>query len=171
MPDSPADRNSNSSNMEKKYFSLESKENTRAIKIIQIVFGIICIATAILWLIHNIMSLKSDGTLWITIVFLISFGAYQILAGFGKTERYIETGPEKIVLKQNSFLPKIELKAHDLAAIEIFPLSILFRLKNQKKIIFRFGLSNTEIINPVKDEIVDFADLNPITVEEKKEEI
>jgi hypothetical protein len=171
MPDITANNNPNRFKMEKKYFLLESKENTRAIKIIQIVFGIICIATAIFWLIHNVMSLKSDSTLWITIVFLISFGAYQILAGFGKTERYIETSSEKIVLKQNSFLPKIELKACNLDAIEIFPLSILFRLKNHNKIIFRFGLSNTEIINPVKDEIVDFAEMNSIPIEEKKEEI
>ncbi|MGD0341255.1 MAG: hypothetical protein ABSA76_06075 [Bacteroidales bacterium] len=157
--------------MDKKYFFLEAKENSRAVKIIQIVFGIICIVTAIFWVIHNIISLKSDSTLWITIIFLTGFGAYQVLAGLGKTERYIETGPEKIVLKQNSFLPKIELKAYDLDAIEIFPLSILFRFKNRKKIIFRFGLSNTDIINPVKAEIVDFATLNSIPVEEKKEEI
>jgi hypothetical protein len=157
--------------MEKKYFSLETKENPRAVKIIQIVFGIICIATAIFWVIHNLKSMKSDSTLWITIIFLSSFGVYQVLAGLGKTERYIETGPEKIVLKQNSFLPKIELNAHDIDAVEIFPLSILFRFKNKKKIIFRFGLSNTEIINPIKDEVVDFAEMNSIPVEEKKEEI
>jgi hypothetical protein len=157
--------------MEKKYFSLETKENPRSIKIIQIVFGIVCIAVAIVWLVYNVNLLKNDSTLWITIIFLSSFGAYQILAGFGKTERYIETGSEKIVLRQNSFLPKIELKTSDLDGIEIFPLSVLFRLKNHKKVIFRFGLSNTDIINPVKDEIVDFAEMNSIPVEEKKEDI
>jgi hypothetical protein len=157
--------------MEKKYFSLETKENSRSIKIVQIVFGIVCIAVAIVWLVYNVNLLKNDSTLWITIIFLSSFGAYQILAGLGKTERYVETAPEKIVLRQNSFLPKIELRAGDLDAIEIFPLSVLFRLKNNKKVIFRFGLSNTEIINPVKDEIVDFAEMNSIPVEEKKEDI
>lgn len=157
--------------MEKKYFFLEIRENPHAVKVIQIVFGIICIAVAIVWLIHNISSVKSDSTLWITIAFLTGFGAYQVLAGFGKTDRYIETGPEKIVLKQNSFLPKIELRASDLSAIEIFPLSIVFRFRNKKKLIFRFGLSNIEIIDPVKDEIVDFAALNSIPVEEKKEDL
>jgi putative Mn2+ efflux pump MntP len=157
--------------MEKKYFLLEVKENTRAIKIIQIIFGIICVATAIFWVIHNLLSLKSDSTLWITIIFLSGFGTYQVFAGFGKTERYVETGPEKIILKQSSLFPKIELRASDIEAVEIFPLSIMFRLKNKKKIIFRFGLSNTDIINPVKDEVVDFAGLNSIHFEEKKEEI
>jgi hypothetical protein len=32
-------------------------------------------------------------------------------------------------------------------------------------------LSNTDIINPIKDEVVDFAEMNSIPVEEKKEEI
>jgi hypothetical protein len=157
--------------MEKKYFLLETKENPRSIKIIQIVFGIICIALAIVWVFYNVKSLKSDSTLWITVIFLTCFGTYQVLAGLGKTERYVETGPDKVVLKQNSFLPKIELSAHDIDVVEIYPLSILFRLKNKKKIIFRFGLSNTEIINPVKDEITNFSMLNSIHFEEKKEEI
>jgi hypothetical protein len=162
---------SKTATMEKKYFFLESKENPRAMKIIQIVFGIICIVLAIVWIFYNFKSLRNDSTLWITIIFLTGFGSYQVLAGLGKTDRYIETCPEKIVLKQNSFLPKIEIKACDLDVIEIFPLSILFRFKNKKKLIFRFGLSNTDIINPVKDEVVDFAELNSIHIEEKKEEI
>jgi hypothetical protein len=157
--------------MEKKYFLLDAKENPRSFRIIQMVFGIVCIVLAIIWAFYNVKSLKNDNTLWITVIFLTCFGAYQIVAGLGKTERYIETGPDRIVLKQNSFLPKIELNALDIDALEIYPLSILFRLKNQKKIIFRFGLSNTEIINPVKDEVTDFAMLNSIHFEEKKEEI
>ena len=157
--------------MEKKIFSLESKDNPRAVKLIQIAFGMLCIVMAFFWLIHNINSIRGDGTLWITIVFLIGFGTYQVLSGLDKTKRYIETGPEKIVLKQNSFLPKIELRAADIENIEIYPLSIQFRFKNKKKVVFRFGLSNTDIVNPVKDEVADFASLNSIPAEEKREDI
>jgi hypothetical protein len=155
--------------MEKKYFLLEPKEESRIVRIFQAVFGIFCIIIAIFWLVFNIRSGKIEGSLWITVIFLAGFGAYQILAGLGKTNKYFETGPEKIVLKQNSFLPKIEIKAVDLEAIEIFPLSIIFRFRNKKKIIYRFGLSNTEIINPIKDEILEFSGLNSIPAEEKKE--
>jgi hypothetical protein len=157
--------------METKRFYLETKQNPRAVKFIQIVFGIICIILAVTWVFYNLKSLKNDGTVWITIAFLICFGGYQILAGLGKTDRYLETGPGKIILRQNSFLPKITLNVNDIEKLEIFPLSILFLLKNQKKIIFRFGLSNTEIINPVKDEIIVFSELNVIPCEEKKEEL
>jgi hypothetical protein len=157
--------------MEKKYFSLETKENSKTVKLIQIVFGIICIVLAAIWVFYNLSTLKSNGTVWVTIVFLLGFGAYQILAGYGKTDCYIETVKEKIVLKQNAFLPKIELKPEDLTGVEIYPLSIQFLLKGNKKIIFRFGLSNTDIINPVKDEIAEFAGLNGLSCEEKKEDI
>ncbi|MCK7576876.1 MAG: hypothetical protein MZV65_14045 [Chromatiales bacterium] len=76
-----------------------------------------------------------------------------------------------ITLKQSSFLPKSELKSQDIEKIDIFPLSICFLMKNKKKKILRFGLSYTEIISPVKDSVVQFADLNNIAIEEKKEEI
>lgn len=157
--------------MEKKYFSLDPKEDARVVKIFQIVFGIFCIVIALFWMIFNIRSGKTDNSLWITIIFLVGFGAYQILAGLGKTKKYIELGPDKIVLKQNSFLPMIQLKAADIEKIEIFPLSINFLLANRKKINFMFGLSYTDIINPVKEAVMEFAEVNKISVEEKREEI
>jgi hypothetical protein len=157
--------------MEIKYFSLDPKEDTRVVRIFQIVFGIFCIIIALFWMIFNIRSGKTDNSLWITIIFLVGFGAYQILAGLGKTKKYIELGPDKIVLKQNSFLPIIQLKAADIKKIEIFPLSINFLLINRKKINFMFGLSYTNIINPVKEAVIEFAEVNKISVEEKREEI
>lgn len=153
--------------MEKKYFSLDPKEDSRVVRIFQIVFGIFCVIIALFWMIFNIRSGKTDNSLWITIIFLVGFGAYQILAGLGKTKKYIELGPDKIVLKQNSFLPMIQLKAADIEKIEIFPLSINFLLANRKKINFMFGLSYTDIINPVKEAVMEFAEVNKISVEEK----
>lgn len=157
--------------MEKKYFSLETNENSKTVKLIQIVFGIICIILAIVWVFYSPDSFKNNGTLWVTIAFLAGFGIYQVLAGLGKTDCYIETGADSVVLKQNAFLPKIELKPENLTGLEIYPLSVQFLLKNNKKIIFRFGLTKSDIINPVKDELAEFATVNNLTLEEKKEEI
>jgi hypothetical protein len=158
-------------NMEKKRFLLEAKENSGFIRMLQIIFGILCLGVAIYWGVFQINSLKAESKLWITIVFLVGFGAYQVAAGFGKITKFIETGPETIVLKQNSFLPKIELKSPDLSKIEIYPLSIHFILTEKKKFILRFGMNYTEIINPVKDAVTEFAGLNNIAFEEKREEI
>jgi len=157
--------------MEKKLFLLEPKENSRLVKIIQFIFGIVCIAIALYWMIFNIKSLYANSSLWITIVFLVGFGAYQILAGAGLTIRYIEAGPDKIVLKQNSFLPRIELNASDLERIEFFPLNINFIFRNGKKITMRFGTTYTDIIKPVEDSVFEFAEFNKIPFEVKKEEL
>jgi len=157
--------------MEKKLFFLELKESSGLTKIFQILLGVLCIIIAIYWLIFNIKSVKADGTLWITILFLVFFGIYQILAGTGRTRKYISTGPEKLVLKQNSVLPPVELNPADIEKIEMFPLSISFKIKNKSWIRFRFGLSYPEIIEPIKNEIVEFADLNTIPLEVKDEEL
>lgn len=157
--------------MEKKLYLLESQGTSRIMRIFQIILGILCIIVALFWLVFNFKIIKTDKTLWITVVFLLGFGYYQIMAGFGKTSKYIETGAEKIVLKENSFLPKIELKPEDIQRIELFPLSISFLFKSGKKVIHRFGLANTEIIVPVKESITEFATLNKIPFEIKNEEL
>ncbi len=157
--------------MEKKYFLLEAKDNSRLTKIFQFFLGIVCILIALFWIVFNFSSLKTDNTLWITIIFLIGFGSFEILAGLGKTVKYIEISSESIILKQNSVFPKIELKGKEIEKIEIFPLSIVFLGKNRNRNLLRFGISYAEIIAPVKDAVTEFAGLNNIHVEMKDEEI
>lgn len=156
--------------MEKKLFFLEH-ENTRFTKVFQIILGILCFLIALYWLIFNFQAFKTESRLWITIVFLVLFGAWEILAGIGRTRKYISTEAGKIVLKQNSVLPPVEMKPADLEKIELFPLSISFKMKSRSSIIFRLGLSYPEIIEPVKDAIVEFAGLNSIPIEIKDEEL
>ncbi|MFH0841943.1 MAG: hypothetical protein V1903_04900 [Bacteroidota bacterium] len=156
--------------MEKKLFFLEHG-NTRFTKVFQIILGILCFIIALYWLIFNFQAFKTESRLWITIVFLILFGVWEILAGSGRTRKYISTEAGKIVLKQNSVLPPVELKPADLEKIELFPLSISFKMKNRSSIMFRFGLSFTEIIEPVRNEIIEFAGINSIPAEIKDEEL
>lgn len=157
--------------MERKIFSLEPNISSRIVNIIQIIFGIFCVGIAIFWIIYNVRSQNASGTLWITTLFLTGFGVYQVMAGTGKTAKYIEISEEKIVLKQNSVLPRVEMIASDIEKTVIFPLSIVFFLKSKRKIIFRFGLSYTEIIDPVKQGINEFVTINNIPSEFKTEEL
>jgi len=157
--------------MENKYFSLEPKDNPRVVKIFQLALGIICIAIAVFWIIFNIKSLKAENRLWATNAFLVLFGIYEILAGTGKTAKYIKTSQGEIEIKQHSVLPVMKLKSGDIERIELYPLSMIFYLKNRKKVSMRFGLSYTEVIEPVKDEINEFARVNGIQLEERDEEI
>jgi len=160
-----------SGEMETKYFSFSSVENNKLVKIIQIVFGIVCIAIAIFWLIFNIRSLKADGTLWITIIFLSGFGFYQVWAGLGKATKFIEISSDKIRLKKSVILPAIEINAGEIQKIEIFPFNLIFFLKTKKRITLRFSSTYHETNEKVKDEILGFAQLNSISAEIKEEKL
>lgn len=157
--------------METKYFSLGTSENNRLVKIIQIVFGVVCIAVAIFWLIFNIRSLKADGTLWITIIFLSGFGFYQIWSGLGRTTLFIEIGADYIRLKKNPVLPSVKIRAGDIEKIELFPLNVIFFLKSRKRIMLRFGTTYYETNEKVKDEILGFAETNDIPLEIVEEKL
>ncbi|MGD0754140.1 MAG: hypothetical protein ABR927_03685 [Bacteroidales bacterium] len=157
--------------METKYFSLGSVENNRIVKIIQIVFGIVCLAVAIFWLIFNIRSLKADRTLWITIIFLSGFGFYMIWAGLGKATRFIEISSDKIRLKKTILISALEMQVSEIQKIEIFPFNLIFFLKTKKRILLRFSTTYYETNEKIKDEILSFAELNAINAEIVEEKL
>jgi hypothetical protein len=145
-------------------FPLDPYKNSRIFIILQFIMGIACIALAVFWIVFNIRSSLTDIKIWAAVFFLIIFGAYQLMAGLGKTDKYIITAPDMIRIRQYSALPEISVIPDDIDIIEIYPLSVLFYRKNHRKIKFRFGLSYPEIIDPVKQEIILFAEHNNIKV-------
>ena len=157
--------------MGKKYFALSAVDSNRLVKIIQIVFGIVCFSVAVFWLIFNIRSLKADATLWITIVFLSGFGFYQVWAGLGMATRFIEISSDKIQLKKSILFPAAKIPAEEIQKIELYPFNLILFLKSQKRILLRFGATYQETNEKIKDEILSFAELNSIKVEIKKEKL
>jgi hypothetical protein len=157
--------------MENKLFSLEIRENNKITRIFQIVFGFVCICIAIFWVIYNYRSFIADGTLWITVVFLCGFGAFQIYSGLGYATRFIEFGTAMIRLKKNSLFPPVELSAENIEKIEVYPLKVHIFHKTQKKILIRFGVTDPQKVEIIKDEIITFASANNIIMEIKNEEI
>jgi hypothetical protein len=157
--------------MVKKYYALSSVESNKLVKVIQIIFGIVCFAVAVFWLIFNIKALKTDGTLWITIIFLTGIGFYQVWSGLGKAIRFIEISQDIIRLKKTILLPPVDIHAGEIQKIELYPFNLIFFLKSEKKILLRFGASFQETNEDVKDEILVFGDENSIKVEIVEEKI
>ena len=157
--------------MENNYFSLEVNRSNKLIRIFQFVFGILCIVIAVIWLILNHDSLKSNSTLWLSIIFLIGFAWYQINSGLGRGEKYLKIGKTSLKLKKNSLLPSRELIALDIERIEIFPISMIILLKTGKKVTLRFGTTFTDIIDPVKRGIEVFCSENNIHLEFRNEQL
>jgi hypothetical protein len=157
--------------METKYFSLGPSDNSTLVKIIRILFGLVCIGIALFWLIFNIRSVKADRILWITVLFLSGFGFYQVWAGLGRTIRYIQIGRDKIILKKNSLLPLKEMESSEIKKIEVFPLNLIFYFHKGGRTVLRFGTTFTDNIDPIKNGIEEFSALNNIDIEEITEEI
>jgi hypothetical protein len=155
--------------MENKFYSLEIRENNKVVRIFQIIFGIICLFIAGFWVIFNISSVKADRTLWITVAFLSGFGAYQILSGLGRASKFIEFGDDRIRLKKNSLLPVMLINSEQIEKTDIYPLKVLIILKSSKKILIRFGVTDSQKIELVKDEFVSFTSRNSISLELKNE--
>ena len=151
--------------MEKRYFSLEIRDDNRLTKLIRILFGLICSGIALFWVIYNFKSVKADGTLWITIAFLLCFGFFQIYSGFGLAAKFIELNSDNIRLKKNSLFPAIDLPSDQIEKIELFPLKVQFFISPGKKILLRFGISDPDKIELIKAEIISFADSNNLKLE------
>ncbi len=153
------------------YYSLEVYKSNKLTRIFQLVFGIICAAVALIWLISNLNSLKSNWTLLITIFFLLGFAYYLVNSGLGYGEKFVEIGQNIIKLKKNSLFPSKELSAYGIERIEIFPLNLIFFLRSGKTVFLRFGTTYTDIINPVRTGIKTFCERNNIPLEFKNEEL
>lgn len=157
--------------MDKVYFSLDTRDDNRLTRIFKIILGILCIAIAIYWLVFNLLAVKQSGTQWITVAFLVGFGAYQIYAGLGYAGIFIELFSEKIRLKKNPILPLKDIPADLIEKIELFPLNVVFFLKSGGKNRLRFGISDPDKIEDIKKRIIEFADANGLRLEIMREEI
>jgi len=157
--------------MDKKHFSLGTVEKNRIIKGIRIIFGLVCLTVAVFWINFNITTLKTDATLWITIIFLVTFGLYQIWSGLGRTERFIEIDSKMIRLKKNAVMPPVEMATSEIEKIDIYPLNIIFHLRSKKRILLRFGTTFHDQNEIIIDEIISFADSNSIQLEVIEEKI
>jgi hypothetical protein len=157
--------------MERDYFSLEVNKSNKLTKVFQLIFGIVCALIALFWLFLNINSVKTNGGLLLTIVFLLGFAYYQINSGLSHGEKYIEISQTALKLKKNSIIPAQELKASDIKKIEIFPLNVVFFLRSGKTVFLRFGTTYADIINSVRNRIETFCEGNKIPLEFKNEEL
>lgn len=157
--------------MKEQLFSLEPNKYGKFVRIFQIILGILCLFVSITWLIINI-NLKSVSLQTIApIIFIIAFGAYEICAGLEKTSKFIDIKRDYITCKQHSIFPPRTINSTDIEKINIYPLSIIFFLKDEKKFIFRFGTSYHEMVGPIKDAIDDLAENISIPIEYLEEKI
>ena len=155
--------------MGQKFFSLEMRDENRLTKIFQVILGIACIGIAGYWFIFDFKTGRSGISVWATKIFLVAFGSYMVWTGFGFGYRFIEFPGGMIRLRKNSFLSTVEIMPGDVDRIDLFPLKFTVYMKNSGTILTRFGVSDTEKIELIKDEIIKFASDYNIPLDIKNE--
>ena len=157
--------------MKEQYFSLEPQKYSKLVRVLQILLGIACLIVSLIWVIINIKMKSISMQTFAPIIFVVAFGIYEICAGLEKTSKFIDIKRDSITFKQHSIFPQKIINAIDLTKINIYPLSVIFELKDEKKEKFRFGTSYHEMVEPVKDAIDSFAENLSIPVEYFEEKI
>ena len=152
------------------YFQLSNSDKNRFVNIVKLFFGIACIATGIYWAIYGINTSENGGSVWITILFLLGFGLYEIWSGLGKAERFIEISKTFIRLKKSIFLSARYIEVSELCKIEVFPLKIIFYFKEGEKNTLRFGTTYVDVNEKIVDALVWFAEQNAVNLEIQTEE-
>lgn len=146
-------------------------EDNKIVKILRIALGAACILVAAWWLYFSLEATVSNSTMWITVAFMAAFGFYQIWAGMGKATRFIKVDGESITVKKDSLLSPVSIKASDISKLDIYPLSVVFNRKADKKFLLRFGAVNYETNGKIVDELIRFAEEKGISYEVIEEEI
>ncbi|MFO7573732.1 MAG: hypothetical protein R6W67_01065 [Bacteroidales bacterium] len=151
-----------------KRYSLESRENSRLVKIMQILFGIACIFTAGWWAVYMLKALES-GNYWIATLFMFFFGAFQIYSGLGHASKYIIIGSDTLTIRKTAIGKKQVVTYGEIERIEILPLSVSLILRSGSKLTINFAVTLAGDIDHIKDAIADFGRNNNIITEDKRE--
>lgn len=149
-------------------YSLDNKENPKFIRIMQIVFGVACIAIAVTWVIYMTMPGIETGY-WIPTAFIFFFGMFQIYSGLGYAERYVQFDEERIILRQNSFKKGTLIGYDNIESISILPLSVEIRLKNGKPVVVSFGMGISGSIDTIKNAFIEIAGVKNIITDERSD--
>jgi hypothetical protein len=153
-----------------KKYSLTNKESSGFVKIMQIIFGILCIGTSVWWTVF-MLSAEVSGNYWAAILFMLFFGAFQIYSGLGYADRFLLIDEGSITIKATALSRAKTIKHTEIESIEILPLTFSIFLKNGNKVFIRFGITLSDGIDSVKDALQEFAAQYEINADEKSDMI
>lgn len=149
-------------------YSLDNKETSPVVKVLQILFGVACLLVAGWWAVYMISSEENNGY-WIATLFMLGFGAFQIYSGLGYAAKYIVIDGNSLTVKKSALSRKTTLASNEIRKIEILPLSVNLVLATGQAITISFVMSIAGSIDSIKDAMIGFAEKNSIEFEERSD--
>ena len=156
--------------METIRYSLDNKESSGFVRLLQIIFGVACIAVSLGWAWFIIKSSDIDSY-WIATLFMLFFGAFQIYSGLGYAAKFIELHNNSIEFKKASIGLKERAEASQIEKIEILPLSVNIFMEDKRSFMISFGMSIAATIDSIKDGMIEWSEMNNVEIIEKTDTI
>jgi hypothetical protein len=154
--------------MADKHYSIELHENTRTGRSLRILLGVVCLAVTA-WFVFSVKgTAASVGTAWIAMGFLLLFGLWLIASGLGLTDRYINIGHDRIVLRQDFYRPPVVFTSSSLKAVGFKPVVVDFftDIKNTR---LRLGTYYPERTAAIMEAVEEFCLVHGIEI--KRDEL
>lgn len=150
--------------MESQKFSLDPGEHDRISLVMKTIFGVVCIAAAIITAIVIAGSGHLNMNNIAVTVFLGLFGIWLLTTGLGLTQRYMTLSGDSIILKDSAYSAARTIKAEDVREIEFSQLKIRFTMKTEKVISLRLGAFYRENSLRLMEAVEQFCTSNAIVV-------
>ncbi len=155
--------------MDEQTILLGEKEDKPLVKIMVIIFGIMCIITAGWWTVFLIRYPDNENIFWAGSIFLLLFGLYQLLSGLGHTKRFIRRTNGELVIRQNSLMPAKKLEASQLKQLELRSMDMVLHSHASSRLRIKLGIRYPDLGQQVKEFVTAWAEDNNIEIFYKNE--
>lgn len=155
--------------MEEQTILLGEREDKPFVKIMVVIFGIMCIITAGWWTVFLVRYPDNENIFWAGSIFLLLFGLYQLLSGLGYTKRYISRTNGGLVVRQNSLMPAKKLQASQLRQLEIRSMDMVLHGTDSSRLRIKLGIRYPDLGQQVKEFVTRWAEDNYIEIFYKHE--
>ncbi len=149
--------------------SLGEKENKALVRILIVIFGLLCIFTAGWWTVFLIKYPENEKIFWAGSIFLLLFGVFQVYSGLGYAKRYIKRENGNISIRQNSLLPAKRLNAEEIKQLEIRLYDMVLHMNDSSRVRIKLGIKYPDLGQKVRNFIIDYAEDNKIEIFYKNE--
>ena len=150
--------------MEEQTILMGEREDKLLVRIIVIIFGIMCIFTAGWWAIFLIRYPDNEKIFWAGSIFLFLFGIYQVYAGLGFARRYVTRKKGVIIIRQNGLLPARKIQSGNITQLEIRNHDMVFHMNDSTRFRIKLGLKYPDLGQRVREFIMEYAEANKIEI-------
>ena len=151
--------------MESEKISLDVHEHTKVSRIFQSFFSLLCFAAAAWLLIKLIQTHSITGSNIIAVLFLISFGLWELLSATGINERFIIFSGDAVTIKDRYFGKPVIYRPADISLVAFRTLSFIIVSSGGKKETVKLGNYYQEKTVKILESLNLFCKRNNIKVE------